>query len=230
MMETKKSNRITNINFVCTILIVILHCRISEKNINCAQFDYYPYLLKWTSVLTDVAVPTFFAMSAFLLFRNYSINKYWEKLKSRTKSLLVPYLTFSALFLIIAKIADYFLKGEINLTFEQGVKEFLLASNNPPTWYLRTLYIFVIVSPIYFYILKFLNIWSISLTSIFFAFFICIYMQPYSSLLFWTPILIFFAGIAIKNNKFKQILMREGKIGPIYFSYLALCNHPKLAY
>lgn len=222
MMESKRSNRITNINFVCTILIVILHCRISAENIDTSHYVYYPYLYKWTSVLTDVAVPTFFAMSAFLLFRNYTINKYKSKLKSRVKSLLIPYFIFSALFLIFAYSVTYFLKGEIQLTFKQGVEEFLLASNNPPTWYLRTLFLFVVLSPIYFYFAKILNLWVIRTVSIGLMAFLCIHIQPYSSLLFWSPILIYFTGVAIKNNKFKQILTRADRIFPSYLSYLAI--------
>lgn len=223
MMESRRSNRITNINFVCTILIVILHCRISVENIDTSRYAYYPYLYKWTSVLTDVAVPTFFAMSAFLLFRNYTINKYWSKLKNRVRSLMIPYFIFSALFLIIACSVSYLLKGEIHLTFRQGAEEFLLARNNPPTWYLRTLFLFVVISPIFFYFAKLLNLWAISLVSIFLMAFLSIHIQPYSSLQFWAPILIFFAGVAIKNEKIKQMLIGGDRIAPRYFSYLAIC-------
>lgn len=223
MMESKRSNRITNINFVCTILIVILHCRISAENIDTSHYAYYPYLYKWTSVLTDVAVPTFFAMSAFLLFRNYTINKYWSKLKSRVRSLLIPYFIFSALFLIIAYSVSYFLKGEIHFTFRQGAEEFLLARNNPPTWYLRTLFLFVVLSPMFFYLAKLLNLWAISLVSICLMAFLSIHIQPYSSLQFWTPILIFFTGVAIKNDRFKQMLIGGENSSQLFFLFSNMC-------
>lgn len=69
-------------------------------------------------VVTHIAVPTFFVISGFLFFRNmqrWDVRAYRKKLKSRFRSLLVPYLCWNALaflWIVVLKLAAFVVKGK----------------------------------------------------------------------------------------------------------------------
>ena len=121
----------------------------------------------WTFLsccMTQFALPALFLVSGYLLFRNYSFENYPEKLLRRAKRLFVPYvvwnITFVGFFLVCksfvprlaARVSSFGLD-----TLSGAFSKILSLTVHPidgPLWFLRTLFIFSIFSPLFFYIVK----------------------------------------------------------------------------
>ena len=117
------------------------------------------YALK--DAITPIAVVLFFIISGFLFFRNFDISRYFNKLKSRMRSLLIPYLfwnTVWTLFLIVTSytfISNFFIGREkFELSVANIFKSIFLYAGNNVFWFVFDLIIFVIVSPLIYCILK----------------------------------------------------------------------------
>ena len=221
MEPSNRSIRISNIIFVCTMLIVVLHCRIVPKRIS-DSYSFYPYLYDFLGALADAAVPTFFAISVFLFYRNYHQSIYKRKMKNRVKSLLIPYFIFSFFSLIVFHLSMTLAKGHYEITIGQLVCEFFLASNDPPIWYVRTLFLFVLISPIAYAFINRCH-WMIIIVLILLTILLNILcQQPYSSLQFWSPVVIAFSALSIKSEKTKSLMVGGGSIFPQWLVFAAL--------
>ena len=118
----------------------------------------------------NVAVPGFFFLSGYLLFRNsdfVDIAVYCGKLKDRFFSLVIPYFIWNALFLCWNFFAEYvswipWKASEVHyLTscsiLSYSAKQFFLAFWAPidyPLWYVRALSVLVLLSPPLFFFIK----------------------------------------------------------------------------
>ncbi|WP_071997186.1 acyltransferase family protein [Anaerovibrio lipolyticus] len=92
--------------FICAIVVVsdhafdYIHYVHQEKYIVDNIFFYLIYM--FTSGLTRIAMPMFFCISAFLLYKDWNdstsiIQRYLYKLKSRSVSILSPYLVWNTI-------------------------------------------------------------------------------------------------------------------------------------
>ena len=64
------SDKITRINFILIVMIVMLHSNCLRFLEEYSTFTYVLYRMLY--VLCDAAVPTFFLISAYLFYRNYT--------------------------------------------------------------------------------------------------------------------------------------------------------------
>ncbi len=127
---------------------------------------FYISNVLFSQVLGNIAVPLFFFMSGYLFFYNTDFNKevYKRKLKSRCKTLLMPYLFWNAapvlLFLTIAKLP--FLSPFFNRTFDFNlaflVDAFIGNSEGFPLayqfWFIRDLMVVVVFTPLIYWFLQ----------------------------------------------------------------------------
>lgn len=129
----------------------------------------------FSQVIGRVAVPLFFLISGFLFFLRVDFDKtsYLRKLRSRSKSLLVPYLAWNVAFLAfyytvshLPVLRDWFKGAEYTA-------EFILTSlwgragNNPldpmtypiayQFWFIRDLMVTVLLTPLIYAIIKHLK-------------------------------------------------------------------------
>lgn len=104
------SEDIKLLRFPLAVLIVFMHCDpiqdvivFKGHNVDFA-YNYIMYLTYFIArVLGDISVPLFFAISGYLFFVNakkFDKYEYYNKLKKRSKTLLIPYLVWQILFLI----------------------------------------------------------------------------------------------------------------------------------
>lgn len=145
------STKLKVVNVILTIFIVLLHVNNSVSQL---PFEYLGF--------TSIAVPTFFAISSFLYFItfdfNNSLTSYKKKLKSRFRSLLVPFFLFNVLGLI-AGIAWYRISsGEEpvfgELTWSNFPDKLYYSYFDGPLWYLRLLFEFVLIAPLFGWVIK----------------------------------------------------------------------------
>lgn len=207
---------IDRLNVFLIILIVMTHSIITIDDRE--SFEYFNTFIFKT--FTRIAVPIFFIISGFLLFRNYS----YRKIKSRTRSVLVPYLLWSILsfgiFVFLAKLPYlglFFNNKSISLSLESFIKCSFISPLNGALWFLRDLYILVLLSPIINILLKYKYIMKII---IFFIFIVWITDLKYSFLI--ESSLFFCIGAEFSKYKFSDYIKPRTNLVCIVL-YLLIC-------
>lgn len=125
----------------------------------------------FSQVLARLSVPVFFFMSGYLFFHNviFDGSVYFRKLRSRGKSLLIPYVFWNAAFLIVYYLASLMpsTAALINNTPNIDV-DFILSSlwarpSADPNWtypiayqfwFIRDLMVIVVLSPLVYWAMK----------------------------------------------------------------------------
>lgn len=210
-----KSIRIIKLNFVLTIFIILLHGHVpvGESKLCLTNSPLWYDLFEHFIVnVFCTAVPTFFAISAYLLFRNYNnIFDYKKKVVSRIYSLVIPYLCFSLFFLVLFNILFFIKDGEIRTTSLYTIlMDTYTCKYDSPIWYIRALFYFVLCSPILLYIFLINSIYInvlILLISLIVPLFLNI---PYDTFFYWLPILIVFSYI---GYKYPNLFFKENLVG-----------------
>ena len=103
-----QSKTISFLRFLLIIGIVFIHSEaevivFKSMHLNTDQIPLFYYTTKlFTSILPKVSVPLFFFISGFLFFFNVDFTKniYFKKLRSRIKTLFIPYIFWITVILI----------------------------------------------------------------------------------------------------------------------------------
>ena len=161
---------ITWLRFPLIFLIILLHCY-SVQRIEGDHTTYFRALYPFYNWLGETGVPGFFFISGYLFF--LSKKSYSQKISTRIYTLLIPYLLWNSLLLILylityavglpqdingRNIAEYELIDYIRLFWDRG--SFDNGNFVPllcPLWYIRNLLIMSILSPLFYYIIKYLR-------------------------------------------------------------------------
>lgn len=148
------------LSFLAAILIVAIH--------NSAGWQYGDAMATdgWISgalaihdflayMLGGVAVPFFFFISGVTMFRNYKPALYKRKMKSRVKSLLIPYLIWNVVGMVVAIIYTYTPLKEVTAgreefvpTVENVLRGVFLYKYNYHFWFLAELMIYTALAPV----------------------------------------------------------------------------------
>lgn len=131
--------------------------RISEGFNGATMFEYF-----FSNELLRFAVPMFFALSGFLFFFKYenTVKGYVKKLKSRVKSLLIPYLIWTVLSgLLVTILSKFPFFADLGIVSEKAFDwtQFYMYLIQPAAfqlWFLQNLIIFVIISPLIYILVK----------------------------------------------------------------------------
>jgi len=160
-MNDELSNKIANIGFVCSILVVFIHAKTS---VDCGSLSWW--LVRFVRTIADAAIPMFFFISGFLLVGHCEENKKWwiMAVGRRIKSLLVPYFCFTLLYILILGLRDLCLASRFGLnpvitpTLQWATMALGLHPCHSvllgPMWYIRCLFIFVLISPLFVFVIK----------------------------------------------------------------------------
>lgn len=153
VMDVRVSNKLTNMSLVCSLLVVLIHVW-QPKEVG--SFAWWIFSL---TVVRYIAVPYFFFAAGYLLGGRMGEVGWWRRaIAKRTKTLLVPYVCWSVLWMM------YLLTLLVlwNIVKGRGLLENYLNSwvstfcgwdlFRPPhmavLWFVRTLMLFVLVSPL----------------------------------------------------------------------------------
>jgi hypothetical protein len=173
------------LRFPLTILVVCEHLfEVMEfRGVRYSSDDYpvvYVLMLIKKALFSGANVPLFFLISGFLFFYNvdFSTDVYKRKIRSRVKTLLVPYIVWNTLAILRAllplvpgvpsSLFSYSDPDKLNLSFlnilscywynypgiytdNVGYPPFPI---NFPLWYIRDLMIAVVFAPAVYYMIK----------------------------------------------------------------------------
>ena len=160
------SSAISWMRFPLIFMIVLLHCYCAIDAHG--HHNFFQLVYPFGLLLGETGVPAFFFVSGFLFF--YSHKSYSDKLKSRVKSLLIPYVFWNAIILfaygLLAIVGHSMQIAGKNIT-DYGLLDYLRAfidrgswdqGNGVPMlcpyWYIRNLMIICVFSPIIYYIIR----------------------------------------------------------------------------
>ena len=156
-MTKETSQKIKNMGFVCTLLIVSFHINWHE---NASPLLWWGKQLICEGV-ARIAVPFFFAVSGYFLAAHFDEDGWWKReVGKRIKSLVVPFYLWSFIFfatLVLHSIID---NQIVHRPFGAGTPlevdwlqllglDFCHMPTLYPLWYVRCLFLFVLTGAIF---------------------------------------------------------------------------------
>lgn len=167
--EQRLSCAITWLRFPLIFFIILLHCYSVVNLEGHSSVNYFRAVYPLALWLGESGVPGFFFISGMLFY--LSKKSYSQKLHSRLRTLLVPYLIWNTLLLLLyivayatghsldingKSIGDFHATDFIRLYWDRG--SFDNGNFTPllcPLWYIRNLLIMSVLSPIFYYLVKY---------------------------------------------------------------------------
>ena len=150
-LQTPLHDIFSQIRLPLIVLVTFAHSYggvTEEYNILASGWDTYEVLkIVLSQTLVKAAMPTFFVMSGYLFFANatrWNAQTYWQKIKRRIKSLLIPYIIWNLLMAVKLKAFS------LSILWEPA---------NMPLWFLRDLIIVSLLTPIIYIGVKKLGYW-----------------------------------------------------------------------
>ena len=157
------SNKIGNLAIVCSFLVVLIHCR--------PQFDHGSfawYVKEMTeNGVSEMAVPFFFVVSGAMLGRKLArgegmANRWGREIFKRLKTLVIPFFIWNALYWLATKLGPFLLMRMQGAQVEcpmlpTASQVGLWYTGCPfltPLWYVRALFVLVLVSPLLLWALE----------------------------------------------------------------------------
>lgn len=167
-MNYNDFERIDCLRFPLVLFVVFLHAYPHIDTSLLSSVELYFIRDFITNGISRLSVPIFFCMSGFLFFKGepYGISLYKIKLKSRLKSVVIPFLLWNSIvfsvFYIVYSIPSLssFSSGAnnyIGLSFIEVLKKIFGLGETPASyqlWFLRDLIYFILISPFIYLIVS----------------------------------------------------------------------------
>lgn len=166
--------------FPLAILVVFIHCGIKDIAVSAVSVPLLHIFLQTLALTVRIAVPCFFLISGYLFFQHLSEwdwNTYVSKLRRRIYTLLIPYVIWNVLVFsmdllpqIVGMAAGSIAPIEVAMFISNNIIGVFWADNlypwDFPLWFVRDLMVMMILSPIFYAVIKQTGIITILLLSI----------------------------------------------------------------
>lgn len=222
-MIVKREADIDVVRCLSNYMIILLHA--SAVNQYCNQKTLEASV--WNFIYTDIcsaALPVLFIISGFLLFKSYSFVDYFNKIKRRVGRLVVPYMSWNAFFIIFYMIGSIVVPrlalrvDGFNLFSLSGIVDkmfgLMSAPIDGPLWFIRTLFVYSVLSPIMALFLKNNFLRVLFITSVISIGLWCAQIGLSSRLALTYPaysLLMFFIGGIISKTAFTPVTLFKSK-------------------
>ncbi len=225
------SRSIDILRFPLILAVIYIHSTtISDENF--ALLEAIRNII--SNTVCHIAVPLFFLISGYLFFINvneFNLKVYIKKLKSRFKTLVVPYVFWNTIVVLFIAIGQVLLpsffsgafKSVTDFSFEEWISVFWSVQNSGEPisfqlWFLRDLIVMIFLTPVFYYLGRYLK-WILVLGLIIFRLSgFDIYVTGFSSV----AISFFGVGATLGIMKFERINPTKLKIISLTIIYIAL--------
>ena len=143
------STKITVVQFILSILVVYQHTQYRYSG------EVFGKIQRFLFYLIQAAVPMFFMISGYLFYRTFKPENTKEKLLSRVRTLVIPYLVWNVIYTVFTVVL-YKLNFIKNTYIEFNWKILVQTINSDfsPLWFLKYLIVFSLIAPVMYYLLK----------------------------------------------------------------------------
>lgn len=145
-MDKTMSQRFQVLGFLMTCVIAMYHLGSPENTAGAADALWNTRIDTLVTAAATLAMSYFFASSGYLLFRGLSFDTYRSKMQRRILSLAVPYLLWQGICTVWYGIFG------TRWTVKEWLSAVLLGNGllpDGPLWYLRSLFLLALLSPIW---------------------------------------------------------------------------------
>ena len=214
------------ISFILSILVLFIHSYFAQDIVISSFISMLNHKTSYffSRSITQFAVPMFFMLSGITFFKEYNNKKYFNKIKSRIHTLVIPYLLWNTVWMIWEILGSYSFSasGEMYpLTLASILKGVLFYGCNTPFWFIFDIIVFSFAAPVIFLIVrnKYIGIASVFLLSI-----VSLFGIHIPSDLFYYPMSIVFylSGAIIGYHFFDYASRKSSK--PIQIASIALLS------
>jgi surface polysaccharide O-acyltransferase-like enzyme len=189
VLTKAQSDAISLLRFPMALLVILIHTdgyyATWQYDVNLLSGEGVCFLIGYIlRLFAGIAVPTFFMISGFLFFNNFrefSWDGYKKKMKSRLKTLIVPFVLWNVAVwaaLLVAKIGKmYYTGGSWDIVTDYLAEKswhfiwdinrwgdanrpwlwwttYLTGPINFPLWFLRDLIVVTVLSPLIYWVVK----------------------------------------------------------------------------
>lgn len=219
--ESEIRRRLTIVTFVSTVLVVLCH-------LDDFALDASPLLSYMGSTFSDSNTANFFLLSGYFLARHFrQDNWYRNAIEKRCCTLLVPYVAWNFLIFGLVACGSFvkFILGRGDL----GVVQILSADDfgltrvlglgvtlppyDFPLWYIKSLFLFVLLSPLFFKIISVSRMQTVVLMSILLIANFCVFAFALPQLRFFSfgfplqGLFFFMIGASIAIRQWPQLVV-----------------------
>lgn len=169
--EQLQSDTIKLVRFPLIVGVVMLHIAFEtvvlggSQFINIEDFPAYDYYKFFFDKVLAVRIPLYFFISGYLFFNradNFTVKDYIKKIRRRKDTLLIPYISWIILTALVLSTARFLLPNFVDPNgkyfFQWSLEEFYYAfwsgPDPKPLWYVRDLLCIMVLSPIFYYLIK----------------------------------------------------------------------------
>lgn len=152
----------TIVSFILAMFVMLMHnSAVDQYIMQSGQSDGMTTAVAfWGHLCRDtferVAVPLFFMISGVTFFYNYNRKKYFEKLKSRVVSLVIPYLAWNSIVMMFyifcsyTPLNQYFVGREkFVISVSNVLNAIFLYKCNYVFWFMFNLIVYVLATPLF---------------------------------------------------------------------------------
>ena len=151
------------ISFLLSILVFFIHSNFAPEVASDSLISLVNHKVSYffANSITRFAVPMFFMLSGITFFKGYDNKKYFQKIKSRIFTLVIPYLLWNTIWMLWEIFTSYSFLARFSensepfvLTLSNILKGIFFYGCNIPFWYVFDLIIFSLAAPLVFLIVK----------------------------------------------------------------------------
>lgn len=149
---------------VMNYMIVVLHAWAAFQYVKWSGIEFITWDLICNHLMW-LAIPAFFMISGYLLFQKFTLASWPNKMMRRVKRLAVPYLAWNIFFVAFYLALAHFVPrlgtrvASFGLDTIGGavskIASLTVAPIDGPLWFLRVLFLFALVSPILWWLMRF---------------------------------------------------------------------------
>lgn len=185
-MSEKVSNKITYLNFALAFMILNLHSAyMSLFNAT----DIVVFINNVVKVMCNMAVPTFFFVSALLFYKSCEKKTYIDVIQKKIRTLLMPYICWNIVCFPLKEFKNY--KSGLGLSFTSAfdlIGNILNSSYDPVLWFVRVLFIYFLIYPINLFFIKKKRLYPLTVVIIFIINIIIGPTVGYATCRYWLPV------------------------------------------
>ena len=176
MVSQQLSKIINFLRFPLIVAVIFIHCNLTSVLPESHHNYVFSILMHVTLSIAYQAVPIFFLISGYLFFKEQSfcLVLYYQKLKKRFSTLLIPYVCWNIIYLIIIaflqsispdflfilhkRIADFSFTDYLWIFWDiskiTGMPDDQSACIVGAFWFLQCLFVMCIISPLIYMLMK----------------------------------------------------------------------------